>query len=260
MIKINLLPPGTRRKSKAAMQMNVPWLKIICLAVLLVALYSVWIAVFTQIHSGRLSRLTSQWDKLKADRSRVEVTEAALRAFQNRTVMLKSIKAPESLWSAKLNILSDALVAKLWFTSLEFKPAEPVSDEGKAGSGKKKVKRRRSAEHGDSAEKAEKAGKSEKGSSGKASAKADKKKRISRRGKEMTEGAPPPPALVLKGAAFVGSESEGTALNRYIERVEKHPQFGLCFKGMKLKMVEHREIQKEEISDFVIELFLKKGS
>ena len=270
MIRVNLLPPEARRKASATVQLNLPWQRIGSVILALVALSSAGLIIATQIQTSRVSRLSAQWEKVKAERGRVEKTEAALRAFQNRAAVFKETKAPAAQWAPRLNILSDAIVAKLWFTSLEFKPID-ASAEGEGTKGKKRVKvrnRDRDKGSGDeksadkksdekkgkkSKEKAKKGGKEEKGKD-----KESKKGRghASKRSKEAASEVTATP-IVLKGSFLVSSSEVESPVNRYIHRVKQHPDFSVHFKEIKLKTVEHRQVDKEEVSDFIIELFPK---
>ncbi len=265
MIRINLLPSGVR-KSRSPLRVSVPWLEILILIVAVTAVYSGWILVSSQVQGRKLKRLTDQWEKMKSERTKVETTEAALRAFENREAILKEIKSPQSQWAPRLNILADSIVAKLWFTSLEYKPEE-ASDEDAEGGKKKRVKRKSGDKAGESpqaSKKAESKKKKKKESSkrsGKESAgkEGKSKKPSSRQGQGQAVASVPPPALILKGASFVAEQGNGAAVNRYIQNLEQHPDFKLLFKGLKLKTIEHRQIQKEEVSDFTLELYLKGG-
>lgn len=242
MIRINLLPPSLR-KSKSRLRIAVPWRKVIVWTVSVVALYSVWLFSSIQIQRASVSRMTAQRDKVKAERMRVENTEAALRAFQNRAGVLKILKAPEQQWAPRWNLLTDALVANLWFVSLEYKPVEIVVPDAKAGKKKMKVRdKAKASETGKSNKKKESGRKSSK--KGSAEEKPEKVEKVRA-------------SLVLKGVAFVAAHGEGSPVTRYIQRLKQNPEFVKRFVGLELKMVEHRQVQKEEVSDFIIHLFPK---
>ncbi len=263
MIRINLLPADVR-KSRSSLQVSVPWMRILIFIVVVTVVYSGWILVSSQVQGRKLKRLTAQWEKMKPERTKVETTEAALRAFENREAILKELKSPQSQWAPRLNILADSIVAKLWFTSLEYKPAQSADEDAEGGT-KKRVKRKRGDKERDSSQaskktelKKKKKRESSKGMGKESAGKEGKsKKPSSQRGQEAEVVRVPPPVLILKGASFVAEQGDGAAVNRYIRKLEQHPDFKLLFKGLKLKTIEHRQIQKEEVSDFTLELYLK---
>ncbi len=121
MIKINLLPPGTRSSSARSIGVF-PWKKIGAPLCTLVVLYSVWILAARQLESGALVRLTAEQENLKPKKAQIQKEEAALRALQNRVDVLQSLKVPSAQWAPRLNLLSDALVGQLWFSALNYEP------------------------------------------------------------------------------------------------------------------------------------------
>jgi hypothetical protein len=242
MIRVNLLPPDAR-KSSSGLSVNLPWKKAGAVLLAAVAVASAWLLIMTPIQSSRLNRLTLQWNKMKSERAQVEKVDAAVRAFQNRATMLKEVKAPGAQWAPRLNLLSDALVSKLWFHSLEYMPsggAEKSSD--------KQAKRRQKRENAQAEAAAKKEANKEKASAGKKGAKAGKK----------PVAAKQAPSILLKGSFLdTGERADGSPVNRYLHRLKEHPDFQTRFRGVRLKTVEHRQVGKEEVSDFVIELFPK---
>ncbi len=128
MIKINLLPPGTRSSSARSIGVF-PWKKIGAPLCTLVVLYSIWILAARQLESGALVRLTAEQESLKPQKAQIQKEEAALRALQNRVDVLQSLKVPQAQWAPRLNLLSDALVGQLWFSSLNYEPVAPIKKE-----------------------------------------------------------------------------------------------------------------------------------
>ncbi len=215
MIRINLLPPSAR-KSGEKLRLQIPLRKVGIFVFAFVVLYSGWILLACQIQGNAFKKLNAEWEKMKPEKSRLDKTETALRAFQNRTVVLKSLKTPESQWAPRLNLLSDSIVSHLWFVSLTYGPT--FASEG----------------YGPTAKKPDVA----------KPAKAAKKQPV----QEM-------PAIILKGSAFVTAQREGSPISRYLQRLKQHLEFKSRFWGLDLKTVEHRQVQREEISDFVIVLY-----
>jgi len=263
MIRINLLPPESRKKS-SGLRVRIPWREIGLFVFVFVVLSSSWILGITQIQTIRMNFLKAQSEKLKEQRSRVEKIEVALNAFRNRAALFKGIKDPAAQWAPRLNILSDAIVAKLWFTSLEYKPAEGVV-ETKLAAGKKE----KSSAASKTSSKTEKAPSAKKPPAEAAKptpvkGKEDKQgKQGTGKGSKGSKEQKPKEKLVspivLQGSFLVSSGETEPPVNRYIHRVKEHPEFSVHFKDAKVKTVEHRQVQNEEVADFVIELFPKEG-
>ncbi|MCM8812014.1 MAG: hypothetical protein NC910_03075 [Candidatus Omnitrophica bacterium] len=251
MIRVNLLPPHARKKSRVSLQFVFPWKKTGACFFALIAVYSAWIFLSSRFYNVRLHRLRTQWTEMKPQRTEVENLEASLRAFQNRAELTKTLKNPKSQWAPRLNILSDAIVARLWFTSLDYRPISSV-DGGTAGSAKKKVKVRKKEAKNETAPQKEET-KKEENKTGNAP-----REKKSRRGSKKEKQVAPPPGVVLKGSAFVGGQGEGTSVNRYLQRLKQHPNFSEYFMGVKLENIQHKQLQKEEVSDFVIILYPRK--
>ena len=255
MIRINLLPPESRKKS-SGLRVRIPWREIGLFVFVFVVLSSSWILGITQIQTIRMNFLKAQSEKLKEQRSRVEKIEVALNAFRNRAALFKGIKDPAAQWAPRLNILSDAIVAKLWFTSLEYKPAEGVV-ETKLAAGKKE----KSSAASKTSSKTEKAPSAKKppAEAAKSTPAKGKEGQQAKGSKEQKPKEKLVSPIVLQGSFLVSSGETEPPVNRYIHRVKEHPEFSVHFKDAKVKTVEHRQIQNEEVADFVIELFLKEG-
>ena len=121
MIRINLLPKGLQRAGPSWISL-VPWKRVGIGFIGLVGFYSGWLFITNQVQAYSLVKLTAEWEGLKDQRARLDQTQASLRALQNRAAVLKSIKGPQARWAPRLNLLTDALVSDLWFTSLKIGP------------------------------------------------------------------------------------------------------------------------------------------
>ncbi|MBI3615493.1 MAG: hypothetical protein HY211_03135 [Candidatus Omnitrophica bacterium] len=219
MIRINLLPPIGRRAIPQFGQM--PWKLIGRRTLTVVVSISCLLLLANGLHAWTLGRLTAQWNRIQPEWNRLQRTQGVLRALQNRTTLQKTLKASEAQWAPRLNLLSNALVSQLWFSSLEFKttvahpnPTAPVQ-KPKPGAPK-----------------------------GAAS-----------------KNPPPPPAvpmLILKGSAFVTETGAGSPVSRYLQRLKEQPDFKRMFRTVELKSVEQRQVHEEQVSDFEM-LFFPEG-
>ena len=87
MIKINLLPPGSRPSSARSVGVF-PWKKVGTPLGGLVVFYSLWLLGAYQMDSGSLARLNAEEESLKPQKAQIQKAEAALRALQNRAAVL----------------------------------------------------------------------------------------------------------------------------------------------------------------------------
>jgi len=243
MIKINLLPSGVRPSSARSMTVF-PWKKIRAPLGAVVGLYSVWLLGAWHIQSGMLARLTAEAENLKTEKIRAEKVEAALRALQNQAAVIQTLKIPQAQWAPRLNLLSDSLVGQLWFSSLTYEPDVPP--EGKADSSKNGVSTGESAvKKAPPPESAKSVGKKEDPMKKQAGKQPAAEKWAS---SEMS-------VLVLRGSAFVTADEQSSPVSRFLQRLRENPEFKRRFRGLDLKSVEHRQINGQEISDFVIALY-----
>ena len=60
-------------------------------------------------------------------------------------------------------------------------------------------------------------------------------------------------SLRLEGSAFVGSSGDGSGqVTKFLQHLKEHPDFQKWFADIKLESVQHRDIQNEEVVDFVL--------
>lgn len=132
MIRINLLPPETRRRKVASAQVVVPWRSLGMGSAALLAFVSGCLPVSNKLQANALDRLTSQWEAMAPQQARLEETQAALAALTTRARKLQEIHSQESKWAPRLNLLSDALVANLWFRRMTVAEDRTMRLEGSA--------------------------------------------------------------------------------------------------------------------------------
>lgn len=120
MITINLLPPAVRRSAAHRSLAALPWRPVGGGALGLLVVYSAWLLIGNHLQHRTLARLTAEWATLAPQQGTVERTRARLEAAQRRAAALQALKGPQARWAPRLNVLSDSLVAGLWFTGVQY--------------------------------------------------------------------------------------------------------------------------------------------
>lgn len=123
MIRINLLPPE-RRRAAPGVRLILPWRTIVLGGLAVLGVYSGGLLIATRVQAHTAARLSTEWTGLQPQRTQLETTQGLLRALQDQAQMSQVMKAPSAQWAPRLNALSDALVAQLWFTELTYGPPE----------------------------------------------------------------------------------------------------------------------------------------
>ena len=68
-------------------------------------------------------------------------------------------------------------------------------------------------------------------------------------------GKAPAPVLMLSGSAIVTAQKPGAPVSRFLQRLKEHPEFHRQFRVVELRVVEHRQVSQDEVSDFVMLLY-----
>lgn len=136
MIHLNLLP-DERRRAPARVRLVLPWRSMMVGGLGLLGIYSGWLMVANRVQARTLAAITREWETLQPQRVQLDGTRAALSALQAQAAVVRTLKAPEAQWASRLNVLTDALVADLWFTSLSYglpegKPPAPAPPRAKS--------------------------------------------------------------------------------------------------------------------------------
>ena len=131
MIRINLLPPELRA-AQTRRQVSLPWRLWAKGALAFGIGISCWLLISNQLHAYGLKRLNAEWQRLQPDRARFEQAQESYQRLKKRAEVLSSVKASETRWAPRLNLLSDALVSEVWFRSLEYAQGQPLRLEGSA--------------------------------------------------------------------------------------------------------------------------------
>ena len=133
MIRINLLPPkqaGKRGKLRLPLSGSGRLLGIGGGGA--IAIFSLLLWVVTGVQARSFHRLQSERESMEAQRPRVEESRKALDQLQKRWEAIEGLKSPAARWAPRLNLLSDAVVPRLWFTSLHWSRGEPLQLRGSA--------------------------------------------------------------------------------------------------------------------------------
>lgn len=131
MIRINLLPPEMR-KAAGLQKISVPW-RSLGIGALVVWVTASALLGLTVVWQGRtLARLHAEWNQLEPEKTQLESVRQAVQALQQRNEIITLTKGPEGKWAPRLNLLSDAAVPQLWFTSLKWTRGQTLLLEGAA--------------------------------------------------------------------------------------------------------------------------------
>jgi len=242
MIKVNLLPQGTRRAGGPKLSVEqLPWKKIGLGVLGLLGFVSGLLLLSNALQGSALARLTAEMERLGPEKVRLEQAEVALRSLQSRTAAINALRAPEKQWAPRLNLFADSLVSDLWFTHLMFfvgpssETQEFISKEfQELGLPDFRLPPGLLPEPQTQPGAAPVVGPN---------------------GLPIASSAAPKPFLVLVGSAVVTSKDAEAPVTRFLQRLKEHPEFSRWFKGLEMKDVVHTQIGQEEVSNFVVLLY-----
>lgn len=118
MIRINLLPEALRPRSAATWGRPEP--RKIGYALLGGCfVFSAGLLGWNSLLAGREARLKAAARALRPQETRWQELNETLGSLRDRDLAFAELKSPQKRWAPRLNLLSDALVPGLWFTSLE---------------------------------------------------------------------------------------------------------------------------------------------
>lgn len=226
MIRLNLLPPGVGARAAAFPLADLPWRPIGFGALILLILYSGWIFFQNRILSAKVDRLTAEWETLQPRRAQIDQTQAALQALQNRETVLKTFKSPEGQWAPRLNLLSDCIVADLWFSGLLFRTTESAEITSFL---KGEFPNMQFPDF-------------------------EPQQALNPDGTPVEPSAAWRPQVLLRGFSLV-TPKEGSPISRFLKRLSEHPEFSRWFSGTELRDVGHSQVEQQEISEFALLLY-----
>lgn len=184
MIRVNLLPPELRERAPWQKR-PVPWKGIALVAAAAFVLYSAGLVLGGRRQARRIAQLQSELERLKPERARFLEVQQSVQNLQRRSELLRAVKAPESRWAPRLNLVSDALLPQVWLTRLGFGRGE---------------------------------------------------------------------ALRIEGSVVLDDPKDAGQVSRFLQQLKEQPDFQRLFRDVELQSVEHRQIEAQEIVDFVLVL------
>ena len=237
MIRINLLPPGARGAAARSQLVALPWRRIGLGAAGALVVYSVGLLGWNQVQAGALRAVTAEWEALQPEWAAFQKTQGALQALRDRVAVIQTLQRPEARWAPRLNLLTDALVADLWFTTLTCRTTSGgearafLADEFKGMPGLEWPQEMLPEAEAPSATPG---------------------------GPNTPSGASAPaprPLMVLKGSAIAPAGDKGAPVTRYLQQLKEQPEFSRWFLDLELKDIASAKVQQEEVSGFVIALY-----
>jgi len=242
MIRINLIPPSARKAAASILPTRLP-LRSIAIAIgVLVVVISLGIMISQRSSTAALKRLVVEWEDLRERRMEVEGVQQSLKALGSRATVMESVKGEGAKWAPRLNLLTDALVANLWFTELQY---GDISSETELVDPLSTPFLEEAAPSLDELppEFIEADGP---GAGGAGSDQEDLDAMFRQwAGSDLPDpgqAAAPPPELVLKGSTLVAETGAGSSVRRFLQRLKEHSNFERWFERVELKAVEHRQI------------------
>ncbi len=245
MIRINLLPPSAQSAAAKTLSLDLPLRPIGMGVGVLVLVVSVGLIVSQRNSTAALQHLTREWEDLGGRRMELEGVQQSLRALGSRAAVMENVKGDKAKWAPRLNLLTDALVANLWFTRLRFGDVgvggdleDPFAQALPEGMGSELQLEELPPEFVEGAEAPPEELGSEAGE--------DLDVMFAAWGggaaPDSTPQAAPPPELVLEGSTLVTETGAGSSVRRFLQRLKEHPEFERWFERVELKAVEHRQI------------------
>ena len=131
MLKINLLPEGTRKAAVSPIEQfhrtPLMWL-FVSGAVLLI----VFLLVPITLHRQQLKQLQAKVHALEPKKQEVDQLQRLVQRLKAQETVFHGLGKGESAWSKRLNILSDVTPEGIWFTELTLEPGKSLVIQGSA--------------------------------------------------------------------------------------------------------------------------------
>lgn len=131
MLKVNLLPESARKMSLSPLEQfhRTP---LMWGAVALMAGFAVLLLIPIGTLQRQLRQLNSKIELLEPKKAEVDRIQRTLQTLRAQEGAFRNIKQGRSLWSKRLNLLSDVTPKDIWFTELTLDPAKGLIIEGSA--------------------------------------------------------------------------------------------------------------------------------
>ena len=131
LLKVNLLPESARKASLSPIEQfhRTP---LMWFAVAALVGFAVLLLVPIGILQGRLRQLNSTVEQLQPRKAEVDRIQRSLQNLHAQEAAFRNLKQGRSLWSKRLNLLSNVTPEGIWFTELTLDPSKGLTIEGSA--------------------------------------------------------------------------------------------------------------------------------
>ena len=131
MLKINLLPEHIRKAGLSPIEQlhRTPLMWIAAGAMLFVA---VWPLLPIAVHRRQLAQLNAKIQTLQPKKMEVDQIQRLLQQLQTQEAAFEGLKHGQSLWSKRLNVLSNVTPEGIWFSDLTLDQGKGLIIEGAA--------------------------------------------------------------------------------------------------------------------------------
>ena len=131
LLKVNLLPESARKASLSPIEQfhRTP---LMWLAVAALVGFAVLLLVPIGVLQGQLRQLNSRVEQLQPRKAEVDRIQRNLQNLHAQEAAFRNLKQGRSLWSKRLNLLSNVTPDGIWFTELTLDPTKGLTIEGSA--------------------------------------------------------------------------------------------------------------------------------
>ena len=131
LLKVNLLPESARKATLSPIEQfhRTPLMWIV---VGLMVGVAVLLLIPLGVLQGELRQLNIKIELLEPKKMEVDNIQRTLQTLHAQEAAFRNLKQGRSLWSKRLNVLSDATPDGIWFTELTLDPAKGLIIEGSA--------------------------------------------------------------------------------------------------------------------------------
>lgn len=140
MIEINLLPEELRAKAEKRSFATLPKLPFMPFVKgfvgVIIGLYLL-ISFFVVVEKIRLRGLLNKWESILPEKKQVDIVKDEIAKINNRVAILNKLMAERTLWSKKLNEISDSMVPGVWLTKFSIVEKIAETKESEKDKGKK---------------------------------------------------------------------------------------------------------------------------
>ena len=131
LLKVNLLPESARKLSLSPLEQfhRTPLMWIAVASMIGVALL---LLIPLGILQGQLRQLNIEVELLEPKKMEVDRIQHTLQTLHAQEAVFRNLKQGRSLWSKRLNLLSNVTPDGVWFTELTLDPVKGLTIEGSA--------------------------------------------------------------------------------------------------------------------------------